>query len=499
MDSFDPPPIPPPWPSADEREAMRRESADSHPESPLGPLASRWVAQLVLWYEQLQQHFAFDKSNLAENVRVNAHKWRKRFQFLEEEQPELFEFIMDFIENGHYSIPFSTPPSRYFRKANPPSLAADKVRAWAAIKRGIDHGAIVPSDIDNEGIPWCVCPVRTADKSNGSARFVHNTRHVNKSLDEKDTKCNLETLLRTRNMYLQDGFLIGSDYESGYHCVYVRPEHRKYLGFALHVSELTDEAREWLFKHFPESYYHRKRCFIFYYAVLPFGLGSSCKVFNTLIAMLVSFWRRCDSDGHHTRASSYIDDISSVSASFSCAMRNSIRMVYEAASLGLSLQILRKCSFFPRRAMIVLGTIVDLRSYTFQVSSRRALKISKAISALESAVNDNHNAVPAKLIASVIGLIWSIAPCCQRAASVMTRDITAVLSMSMRKRLDSSFNSLRQILSAFWSGNVRWSPQAQYQLMFWKSVDFSSLRAPISADVLGKSAEIVFQRPTCLP
>ena len=109
------------------------------------------------------------------------------------------------------------------------------------------------------------------------------------------------------------------------------------------------------------------------------------------------------------------------------------------------------------------------------------------------------SAVPAKLVATFIGLIWSIASCCQRAASVMTRNIISVLSVSMRQqRLDSSHRSLKQILSAFWSGAVRWSSQAHSQLLFWKTVDFLSLRAPISADVLGKSAELVFQFPAYL-
>ena len=497
MDSFEPPPFPPPWPTLAERTAMCRESASRHPEAPLGPLASHWIGQLVDWYERLQTHFKFDKTDLALNVRNNAHKWRRRLSFLKQDQQGRFDFITDFIENGH-SIPFSSPPPKYFRKSNPPSLKADKVRAWTAIKRDIDHGAIIPANLEEQELPWCVCPVRTADKSNGSARFVHNTRHLNKRIDEKHTKCSLETLLKTRNMYIQDGYLIGSDYESGYHCIYVRPEDRKYLGFALHVSELTDEARQWLFSNFPDAYYHKKRCFIFYYAVLPFGLGSSCRVFNSLICAMVSFWRRCDSDGHPTRASSYIDDIASVIRAFSLAMRTSIRMVYEAASLGLSLQIRRKCSFFPRHAMVVLGTVVDLKAFTFRVSSRRALKITQAIVDLESAVQSNPLAVPAKLVASFIGLIWSIASCCQRAASVMTRNIISVLSISMRHRLETSSLSLKQILNAFWSGSVRWSTHAQSQLHFWKSIDFLSLSAPISADVLGKSAELVFQYPAYL-
>ena len=168
-------------------------------------------------------------------------------------------------------------------------------------------------------------------------------------------------------MYYKDGFIIGSDYASGYHCVYINRKYRKYLAFALHTSDLSPEAVKWLHTHHPEAYFHKKRCFVFEYLALPFGLATSCKVFNSLIAALVASWRRYESDGQPTRASSYIDDVAGVQKPFSSAMKLSIRMVFEAASLGLSLRV-PKCSFFPRKAMVTLGTVVDLESYTFRVS-----------------------------------------------------------------------------------------------------------------------------------
>ena len=77
----------------------------------------------------------------------------------------------------------------------------------------------------------------------------------------------------------------------------------------------------------------------------------------------------------------------------------------------------------------------------------------------------------------------------------MTRSIVAVLSKSMRQRLLSSHMSLKAILAAFWSGTVKWSKLAQVQLQFWARVRYLLLRAPISADVLGKAIELVFDYP----
>ena len=181
MDSYEPPPFQPPWTSKAERVAMCAESDQSNPEGPLGSMASEWVDDLFKWYERLQAHFRFDKSNVAANVTRSEVRWRRRLQFLKHQHLDRFRFIMDFIRNGHL-VPFEKEPPRYFRKRNPPSLQADKARAWVAIKKDIAHGAISPVDVVNDGIPWCVCPVRTADKNDGTAHFVHNTRHVNNGI-----------------------------------------------------------------------------------------------------------------------------------------------------------------------------------------------------------------------------------------------------------------------------------------------------------------------------
>ena len=78
-------------------------------------------------------------------------------------QPELHEFVLSMIGEGH-TIPFDKTPMKLFRKANPPSLAADIDKAWVSIRGDIKHGAIAPVDIKKEGMPTCVCSVLTADK-----------------------------------------------------------------------------------------------------------------------------------------------------------------------------------------------------------------------------------------------------------------------------------------------------------------------------------------------
>ena len=496
MESYEKPPFPPPWPSERQRAEMRRESADIHPEKPLGPLAEQWTKELHEWYEKLQHHFAFDPTDLAANVRRSADRWERRLQYLRSEDNMKFQSVMHNIRQGH-RIPLESEPQKYFRSRNPPSLTKDKVRAWEAIIGDIEHGAIIPVNLDEEGVPWCVCPVRTADKSNGKARFVHNSRRVNTCVPEDESTCELESLMKIRNMYVPHGFAIGSDYASGYHCLYMHRDHVKYLAFALHKSELTEEAWQWLMTNHPQSYLHRRRAFIFRYAALPFGLSTSCRAFNDMITALAGFWRTCASGTQPTRVSSYIDDVHGVHSGFSEAMWMAINMVYEAAALGLHLRI-PKCSFFPRHAIKVLGTIVDLEHFVFRVSGARAEKIQRVIGDLRAAVTSNPREVPAKRVAAFVGLIWSVATSCHRAASVMTRAITATLSTGIRSVITPGSMPLKRLLARFWSGSVEWTEQADKQLTFWSNVDFLALEAPISADVLGKSAEAQFRRPSLL-
>ena len=227
MDADEPPPFPPPWPSSDVRARMEAESSGSHPESDLGPLAAQWVGELQSWYARLQAHFAFDPSNLPANLRNNIGKWRVRLEYLRASEPELLDEIMANIERGHV-IPFGgKTPDKFFRRRNPPSLALDKERAWAAIIKDMAHGALAPVNLKRDGVPTCVCPVRTAEKNDGTARFVHNSRRVNKCVPKSASACELESLLRTRNMYIPGGFLVGLDFgECIQSCMHVCATHR---------------------------------------------------------------------------------------------------------------------------------------------------------------------------------------------------------------------------------------------------------------------------------
>ena len=226
---------------------------------------------------------------------------------------------------------------------------------------------------------------------------------------------------------------------------------------------------------------------------LPFGLSSSCKAFHDLICALVGSWRRYQLHGDPVRASSYIDDVHAVTKLFDQAMRMSIYMVYEAASLDRPLITHRQVFLLPQACHeSARGTIVDLKAYKFRVASSRALKIRSAIACLQEAVKERPKAVPTRMVVSFVGLMWSIAACCHRAVSIMVRSITAVLTSSLKGQIPLSRMPLSHIVNRFWHGTVEWTQSAQLQLDFWSEVDFES---PISADVLGRAADSTIWYP----
>ena len=101
MDSFEPCPFPPPWPSEDKIRAMEAEAKVTNPEGPLGDLAKQWTIDLCAWHDRLQEHFQFDPTDLASNVRRSAEKWERRLQHLKLSDNSHFRYIMRNIKEGH--------------------------------------------------------------------------------------------------------------------------------------------------------------------------------------------------------------------------------------------------------------------------------------------------------------------------------------------------------------------------------------------------------------
>ena len=114
--------------------------------------------------------------------------------------------------------------------------------------------------------PFCVNPLFVA--MGKKLRLVIDLRHANNFLVR--FKFKYEDL-RSLSQVLEEGhWCFTWDLRSGYHHVDICVEHKTYLGFS------------WRFNGVPRY---------FTFAVLPFGLSSTCFCFTKLLRPLVKRWR----------------------------------------------------------------------------------------------------------------------------------------------------------------------------------------------------------------
>ena len=151
---------PPPVISKQLVKGIMEEARTADPNQPPGPVASAFVASLSEWREKLAEFFKLSKSDFPSNPRRAADRIQARLSFLPKERQIR---IMKVIRSG-YTIPFSSVPPPFFRRANGPDLASNKVAAWKALKKDIAHGAVRPCNLKRDGRPSVVSPVRTAPK-----------------------------------------------------------------------------------------------------------------------------------------------------------------------------------------------------------------------------------------------------------------------------------------------------------------------------------------------
>ena len=78
----------------------------------------------------------------------------------------------------------------------------------------------------------------------------------------------------------------------------------------------------------------------------------------------------------------------------------------------------------------------------------------------------------------------------------MVRALTHLLTKGLKYELNLGDLPLVKLMNRFWSGSVEWSAAASRQLDFWSKVNFRSLRAQISADVMGLIVEQTFYYPS---
>ena len=486
-------------------EAIQREDAAADPNEDPPPAAQGFAAQMRSYVHRLTtETFAFSPT-LSDNPRRAADRIESRISFLPRARVKR---VMSVIREG-YLIPFRSPPPPFHRQQNGPDLAAHRDAAWKALSKDIAHGAVMPCDIQAQGKPRVVSPVRTAPKGwrSKDRRFVVNMRYINKFIVEDASPCELDTLPRIRNMFCFGGRANSAawgftlDLASGYHNFLIHKDQWNLMGIAIHAAELPQGGIDRLRKDFPNCEDKEAGLFYFTMRALPFGLAPSCAVFSDVITALVAAWRRHRVCGHALRISSYIDDVVVVAPTARAALVAAVEILFEMAAAGLTIN--DKCRLAPSTRFIYLGTVIDTADGTFSLPTKRALRLAIQTGELATATS-RFQRVEAKAVASLIGLLWAASPCCPRGVAVMARGLISVLSDELRHRMwcpatwrlvPGGFQSrinLRRLLAVFWSGDVQWNARAAADLSFWLTIDFTRLRAPISADTVNVLLEYAY-------
>ena len=155
-----PPPPQPPQVTASLVRLIREQDVRRDQDEPLPPAASKFVNDLSAWHKQLLHYFGMSNSCYAGNTRAAAARIRDRIKFLDKERVTR---IMKVVETG-YKIPFTSRPKPFHRNHNSPDLLQYKNEAWEALTKDMSHGAVVPCNLQADGMPTVVSPVRTAPK-----------------------------------------------------------------------------------------------------------------------------------------------------------------------------------------------------------------------------------------------------------------------------------------------------------------------------------------------
>ncbi|KAK6725596.1 hypothetical protein RB195_004113 [Necator americanus] len=183
------------------------------------------------------------------------------------------------------------------------------------------------------------------------SRLILDLSALNKSLEKSNIK--FEDLAKVLPLSPRGGFMANFDLKSGYHHVKIHPHWTKFLGF------------KW-----------RGRYFAF--LVLPFGLSTAPMVFTKLMRPLLAKWR---SQGISIAV--YLDD-GLIWAESAHRCNECVQVVREDLYNAGFLVVEEKCTWISLQKLNWLGHIIDLKSFSLNLSQKRRLKCRKLASGLLS-------------------------------------------------------------------------------------------------------------------
>ena len=326
------------------------------------------------------------------------------------------KFILDIISDG-YKIPFITTPPPVHLKNNGSALEHSDFVNDAILELLQDNRIeelTTPPEIVN--------PLTVSVQSSGKKRLILDLRHINLHVFKQKFKC--EGLHTIRDIFSADYFVFSFDLKSGYHHVDIFPDHRKFLAFSWHFG--TNCVR------------------YFQFTVLPFGLSSAPFIFTKLIKPLEAFWRL-----QGIPIAIFFDDGVGAGSSRDIAESNGSVVRSSLAQSGFLVNQ-EKSDWNPKNIFSWIGFIINTRSGLIYAIDARIESLCCALNELCAGFEVSAS-IHVKRLASIVGKIISLSPCCGNVTQIMTRYLHLIVNSR-----DS------------WHSIVFLQDQAKKELLFWR-------------------------------
>ena len=474
-------PMPPPA----EMHDMKREFYQRAEGQGVGPVTSAWKENTFAWALGLKRELFGDTRRVTGLWQQAKHRFARRLARLQNkrEAQEIYRQVARGVK-----LPFDKRPATPIRAPkNHKDLPLHRQDVFDAICEQLQEGSLQGFVTRQGGKPMGIHALRWVQKSNGKVRLTLNGRPINKFFPAAKCTVVLETHSQLRARYSKGQMYVGFDLHNGFFNQQYCEEDRTWVGFRISAQELGEELTKKLRAKLPDSWIGDD-CY-FCYRGLVMGLSPSCNQLQTVTNALLQVWRECEVVGVQWDATNYIDDtMAMILGTFEGAIELTLHLLVEFIVLGYSPNLNDKSTIVPTTYYCHIGILLSSTRMRFSLPARRVQKMVSAMRNLQSVAKVGHK-VEARLVAKVVGQLWSANVVCFRAVAIMARGMTHTIATLIRRSDaagETDMDKLKYILKKVWGGSVVWSEDAHQELHFWLKVDFAKLSAPFSHDARSK-------------
>ena len=285
-----------------------RELVALKPHQPLGRHASALSRRVREWFLRARKLVRGNDKTVTGSLEKCIAHWKEHLNILPAPHRER---ILSRILRG-VPLPWANgksprKPIRCFR--NSPDLKLRKDDVWRTLKEQLQEGAVLPWDVQGQGLPMGVSPIKWVVKDDpNKVRVVIALCSINDEFEVDAGKCKLDSLDSIRYMWEVDDWQITGDEHSGFYHYKNLVEECTWTAFSLAPDELPDGVADALRKKYPQCFEVSTGRLVFTFAGLPQGATHSVKVFDDLSKGFVAGLCAHKCGSQFARAVTYIDD-----------------------------------------------------------------------------------------------------------------------------------------------------------------------------------------------